>query len=452
MTQFTVNHAGTHKQLQFWHSQKRFRGFIGGLGSGKTRAGTVEVLRQPRGSTGAVVCPTYKMLKDTIIPTIRETAKDLLVSFNKSDMVMEFVHDIKLLLRSSDDPESLRGPNLGFFWMDEPALQTHMTWKIMLGRIRRAPGRAWVTGTPAGRNWLYKVFVVEADEDYELITASSHDNPWLPEHYLKTLDSTYEGAFHKQEVSGEFVEWVEEPAYPGFREDRNCAENLRGQYNEWQPLVVCCDFNHRIMSWPICQIIDGQPRVLAEITKYGQQVPDVVREFRREFPNHRAGVWVYGDATGGQQTATADSAYDQIFDSLESYPSEVVFMVPRKNPPVLDRIRAVNDVLRGTNGYLLTVDDKYCPILKTDFEKVEMNKTGTNVEKIENPGEEKSLLTHSSDALGYWINMEFPVGMSRRAPGAGGESGKPPTKKRPLTPDRDIRNKKTANTGLLLGL
>lgn len=78
--------------MKFWGSKKRFRGFIGGLGSGKTRAGTVEVLRQPSGTTGAVVCPTYKMLKDTIIPTIKEVAGELLVNFNKSDMVMEFAH------------------------------------------------------------------------------------------------------------------------------------------------------------------------------------------------------------------------------------------------------------------------------------------------------------------------------------------------------------------------
>jgi hypothetical protein len=420
--------------------------------SGKTRAGTVEVLRQPPGSTGAVVCPTYKMLKDTIIPTIRETAKDLLVSFNKSDMVMEFIHGITLLLRSSDDPESLRGPNLGFFWMDEPALQTHMTWKIMLGRIRRAPGRAWVTGTPAGRNWLYKVFVLDAGDDYELITASSHDNPWLPKHYLETLDGTYEGAFHKQEVSGEFVEWVEEPAYPGFQENRNCVDDLFSQYNEWLPLVLCCDFNHRIMSWPVCQIIDGQPRVLTEITKHKVLVPDMVVEFRKEFPDHRAGLWIYGDASGGSGSATAASAFDQIFDGLSTYPSDVVFMVPKSNPPVLDRIRAVNDVLRGTNGYLLTIDSKRCKVLKDDFEKVEMNKTGTNVEKIEDPNEEKSLLTHSSDAIGYWLNMEFPVGVTRRNPHEA-EMGADGPRKKQKTPDMYIRKKKkTRNGGLLRGL
>lgn len=437
--------------MEFWNSDKRFRGFVGGLGSGKTRAGTVEVLRQPPNTTGAVVCPTYKMLKDTIVPTIQETARELIASYNKSDMVMEFVNGVKLLLRSSDDPENLRGPNLGFVWLDEPALQTLMTWKIMLGRLRRDPGRAWVTGTPAGRNWLYRVFVLEADDNYQLIHASSHDNPWLPQHYLDSLDKSYEGSFHSQEVKGEFIEWVDEPAYPGFREERNCVSGLRNEYHEWKPLVICCDFNHRIMSWPIGQVIDGQPSVLTEITLHDAQVRDVVRAFRKEFPDHRAGIWVYGDASGGSASATAQSAFDQIFEELQSYPSEIVFMIPKSNPPVLDRLRAVNDVLRGTNGFLMRIDSKYCETLKTDFGKVEMNKTGTNVMKIEDRDDEKAYLTHASDAVGYWINMEFPVGVSRR-PEKDDEKADE-RRRKPNMPDRHTRKTEAAaNGGLLHGL
>jgi len=449
MSRFILNHTGTLKQLQFWHSPRRFRGFIGGLGSGKTRAGTVEVLRQPPNTTGAVVCPTYPMLKDTIVPTIQETAKDLLVSFNKADMVMTFAHDIKLLLRSSDKPETLRGPNLGFFWMDEPAQQTHMTWKIMLGRLRRAPGRAWVTGTPAGRNWLYRVFVTEANENYELIHASSRDNPWLPPEYIEELDRSYEGQFHKQEVEGEFVEWIDQPAYPGFREARNCVEHLREQYNPHLPLIIACDFNRRIMSWPVAQVLDGNPAVITEITRHDAMVHQMVNDFRREFPDHRAGLHIYGDATGGGGTATADSAHDQLFAGLETYPSDITFLIPRSNPAALDRIRAVNDVLRGGNGYLLTIDADHCPILKTDFEKVEMNKTGTNVKKIENPDDEASYLTHSSDGLGYWINMEYPAGVPRQR----SESDEPRPRKKTIYPDTYSRPQpKPPNGGLLRGL
>ena len=437
--------------MAFWNSEKRWRLFLGGLGSGKTRAGTVEVLRQPPNTTGAVICPTFRMLRDTIVPTIKEVAGELLVDYNKSDMTMTFAHGITLLLRSSDDPESLRGPNLGFFWMDEPALQTHMTWKIMLGRIRRDPGRAWCTGTPAGRNWLYKVFVENADENYEISHASSYDNPFLPKYYLDSLDKSYEGSFHKQEVKGEFVEWIDQPAYPGFREDRNCIEGLgESAYREWSPLTLCCDFNRRIMSWAVGQVVDGQPVVLSEITKEDAQVRDVCRAFRREYPSHRAGLWIYGDASGGAETATANSAFDQIYEEFDSYPSDLVLMIPKKNPPPLDRLRAMNDVLRGNGGILFRMDGARAPILKRDFEKCEMNKTGTNMLKIEDREDERSYLTHASEGVGYWINMEFPVGSTR---GPQKEDDVDPRDRKIMTPDRDVRRKRRdSQQGLLHGL
>jgi hypothetical protein len=437
--------------MAFWGAGERFRLFLGGLGSGKTRAGTVEMLRQPPDTTGAVICPTYRMLKDTIIPTIKEVAGELLVEFNKGDMYMVFAHGVKLLLRSSDDPDSLRGPNLSFFWMDEPALQTHMTWKIMLGRLRRDPGRAWCTGTPAGRNWLYKVFVKDADDDYAMFHATSYENPFLPDYYLNSLDKSYEGTFHKQEVHGEFVEWIDEPAYPGFRESRNCAEGLsESAYREWSPLNLCCDFNRRIMSWGVGQVVDGQPVLLNEITKEDAQVRDVCRAFRREYPSHRAGLWIYGDASGGAETATANSAFDQIQEEFESYPSDLVFMIPKKNPPPLDRLRALNDVLRGDGGVLFTMDKDRCPITQRDFEKCEMNKTGTNMLKIEDREDDRSYLTHASEGVGYWINMEFPVG-STRIPSP--EEDKDPRDRKMMTPDRDVRRKRRdPKQGLLHGL
>ncbi len=42
-------HAGTEPQMRFWQSAARWRAFVGGVGSGKTRAGAMEVLRQPAG-------------------------------------------------------------------------------------------------------------------------------------------------------------------------------------------------------------------------------------------------------------------------------------------------------------------------------------------------------------------------------------------------------------------
>jgi cysteine synthase len=47
----------TAPQRRFWLSRARYKLFVGGVGSGKTRAGVVEALRQPPRSVGMVLAP-----------------------------------------------------------------------------------------------------------------------------------------------------------------------------------------------------------------------------------------------------------------------------------------------------------------------------------------------------------------------------------------------------------
>jgi len=125
-------------------------------------------------------------------------------------------------------------------------------------------------------------------------------------------------------------------------------------------------------------------------------------------------------------------------------------MIPKRNPPPLDRLRALNDVLRGTGDLLFTMDKDRCPTLQRDFEKCEMNKIGTNLLKIEDREDERSYLTHASEGVGYWINMEFPVGSTRLPPT---EEDQDPRDRKRMTPDRDVRRqKKDSAGGLLYGL
>lgn len=115
---------GSDPQLEFWRSRAKFRAFIGGVGSGKTKAGVSEILRPEYvGTMGAVIAPTFPMLRDatlrTFLTTCERLAEDqgwqVLKQFHRGDMVAELVGGTRVLFRSADDPERLRGPNLGFF-------------------------------------------------------------------------------------------------------------------------------------------------------------------------------------------------------------------------------------------------------------------------------------------------------------------------------------------------
>jgi hypothetical protein len=405
----TVIHDLTQAQRQFIEAPETFRLFLGGIGSGKTRAGCLEVLNQPAGSQGMVVAPTFPMLRDSTLDTFMRLAVPSLVrDFNRAEMTMTLVNGVRVLWRSADNPDSLRGANLGWVFMDEASLMTEEVFDILLGRLREQPGRLWITTTPKGFNWLYRVFESERRPGYKLVRCSTRGNKFLPDGYIEALEAKYSGAWSKQELEGEWVEWTDSPCYHEMRRERN-VQPTRAEYRPDLPLALCMDFNVRYMSWPYGQVIKGQPVVLGEVTcRRGAAISEMVRLFRNERPDHRGEVWVYGDASGRNRTAqTARSDYDLVMDAFKGYPSRVVVNAPAKNPPPRDRINAVNRILAEPEGRLLI--DPSCAELISDLLQTEWDKTGSREQQYPDPEDDRNVRTHASSALGYWLWREFPV-------------------------------------------
>ncbi len=162
----------------------------------------------PAGSTGMVIAPTFRMLHDSTLATFLELTRagGVLRSFNKSDMNAQLVNGTNILFRSADEPDRLRGVNLGWFVLDEGALCTQETWLILLARLREAPGRAWVCTTPRGFDWLYETFVKNESPDYAVIQSSTRQNVFLPANFVERLQSQYTSQWQRQEIEGEFCE------------------------------------------------------------------------------------------------------------------------------------------------------------------------------------------------------------------------------------------------------
>lgn len=197
----------TDAQADFWADQSKFRAFSGGISSGKTFAGAIEILRQPARSVGMVVAPTFPMIRKASLKTFLELAKPagLIKSFNKADWEMELVNGSTIYWASADNPDSLRGPNLGWFWMDEGAFCSFETWLIMIGRLRRSPGRGWMTTTPQGKkHWLYKELVKPGK--IAVHKASTASNKFVARDFVESLGGHGSTSWQLQELEGEFVD------------------------------------------------------------------------------------------------------------------------------------------------------------------------------------------------------------------------------------------------------
>ena len=198
------------KQRDFVDDVRKYAAFVGGVGSGKTRAGVIKTLvyatRHP-GSLGMVTAPTFPMLRDATLRTILELFPRGQYTFNRTDMRISMANGSDILLRSTDDPEHLRGPNLAYFYMDEAARSSKEAFLILQGRLRQEdmPHQGWLTTTPRGLNWLYTEFAARDRESYNLILCSTRDNPFLPLDFIATLEESYGAEFALQEIEGRFV-------------------------------------------------------------------------------------------------------------------------------------------------------------------------------------------------------------------------------------------------------
>jgi hypothetical protein len=140
-------------------------------------------------------------------------------------------------------------------------------------------------------------------------------------------------------------------------------------------------------------------------------IDQMVQQFRLRYPDHPAGVIVYGDASGrAKSSQTGKSDYELMQLAFSNYPTQFEIRVPRANPPVKDRLNAVNRVLIGKgDAPRVTIDSVGAPELVADLEQVRMNKSGMGIMKSSDPNDPYYYRTHSSDGFGYFITVEFPV-------------------------------------------
>lgn len=159
----------------------------------------------PPGSTICVVAPTYAMLMDATLASFMELYEPFIAHHHKQLLTTMLVNGSKILWRSADRPNRLRGFNASAIWIDEAAYISEEAFKVLLGRLRKAPGRMWLTTTPRGFDWIYKLFT-SGNPDYHLIRASTRTNTFLPQDFVGTLQENYSSALQAQEIEGDFVD------------------------------------------------------------------------------------------------------------------------------------------------------------------------------------------------------------------------------------------------------
>ena len=400
-------------QSRFYDSNARFKGFSGPVGSGKTHALCVQAFklcnRNP-GRTGLIGAPTIPMLRDsTLVSYLRlcdELDSPYSVNRSTNTVTMRWGGS-RILFRSLDAYERLRGTNLAWFGVDELTYVKEEAWLRLEARLRD-PDATDLCGfgvwTPKGFDWVARRFREEPVEGYELIEARPFENRHIlkrtPDFYER-LKASYDENFYQQEALGKYLNLQAGRVYYTFERKEHVGDHA---VDPSEPLLWSWDFNINPMSSVICQRIRDVVYVVDEIVLQTSSTPEVCAEFLERYGEHRAGVKVYGDASGSHSstvTGTSDYQYIRKFFAGRRGLKGVV-RVAASNPSVRDRINLVNARLKNANGERRLFVDRGCRQMIKDLEEVCYKPDSGQIDK-----DRDSKRTHLSDALGYLLWQEI---------------------------------------------
>lgn len=406
-----IEYSPLPSQLRFHQSEARFRGFSGPIGSGKSKALCHEAIKLSylnQGRCGLLGAPTYPMLRDSTQTALLETLESNRIPFTlqKSENVIVMKDTgSKILLRSLEEFERLRGTNLSWFAVDELTYAKEGAWTRLEGRLRD-PGASRLGGfavwTPKGHDWVYERFLKNPPPGYEVVIAKAMENRHVldkvPDYYER-LKHSYDEKFFQQEVMGEYLNATENAVYHAFEREVNVKEI------EIEPslmLMWALDFNVDPMSSLVVQIVGDRVHVLDEIVLSRASTTEACEEFINRHGAHQKGFVVYGDASGSARMTSGDSDYELVKKYLRSVRTAAFrYRIPTKNPPVRDRVATVNARLKNAAGEVNLFVHPKCKELIKDLEEVVYVGGSSLIDKKD------GRRTHLSDALGYLVWQEF---------------------------------------------
>jgi PBSX family phage terminase large subunit len=251
----------------------------GGRGSGKSKGGAFKAMAyqyQYPGALGIVVAPTFDMVRSATMEAVRRVWNEagfiqgedyeLYTSNNRNEMLL--ANGGKILFRSTENPERLRGLDAAWFWMDEGGQSPLAAFNNLTLSIRQQgfPHMGWITTTPVGKNhWLYDVFF----KNNEVDTAVSHTGATFYTFPARTKDNPFGGEelynanidrlggptsmLARQELEGEFI-LMEGLVYPDFTTQYHVVPTTAWPVKKPRYVIAGVDFG---WSAPSAILVEG---------------------------------------------------------------------------------------------------------------------------------------------------------------------------------------------------
>ena len=438
-------------QDDFIYCEDQFAAFVGGLGCGKSLAGSLWMLlgalRYPE-ARHFIFSNTFKQLQSGTMVTFFETCERLGVKYvdrirDKAVYLPEW--GVKIEVWTADDADLFRSLEIDRAWVDEAQEWNVNAYNVLIGRLRGSDHTRRVhpdlklqlrlTANPPHTLdfWLVEKCTTPNEKTGKtpitLFQASTFDNYMLPEAYVNKLREEYDPELGAIELGGQFGDVGRNRIWRMFDRAKHVLTPAQAlernlpplQYNPQLPVGWALDWNVD----PMCSIlfqwvpvdVPGYQRivmyVLDEIRVRHSVVHTVVDEFltreAAKVARHNRQLILYGDATGMTQTNRQTGHSD--FAMLHRILGEKGFLGEKRlrnaNPELRDRFAAGNAKLENYNHQIGVVIHKDCKYLVKDISQTAY-KPGENKQEVVKVAD-GGTTTHLGDAWSYAIEYEFPI-------------------------------------------
>ena len=342
-------------------------GVSAGYGAGKTRAlcaKAVHLAMANQGFIGVVMEPTGPLIRDI------------------------WQSDFDDFLETYDIPYTFRASPLPEYTLHLPGGDTKILGRLRSGNVRQFAAAS----TPEGFRWMWQTFASDdgkGREDRRLIRMRTQDNPHLPPDFIERMQANYDPQLLKAYLDGEFVNLTTGQVYDRFDRVKHVTTQVPDISRE--PLRIGVDFNVGNMS-AVIAIRAGKSLYVVDEVSGAHDTDALAQKIKAHYPDHK--IYIYPDASGGNRSTNATQTDIAI---LESY--GMSNQSPKANPPVRDRVAAVQALLENGKGEVRLKIAASCVKMIEGLELQSYTEKG-------DPDKDAGY-DHMNDALGYLIWREF---------------------------------------------
>lgn len=384
--------------------------------------------RKYPGCRGLVGASTFTLLEKTTMIKYFEHLenlgykKNVHYKYNATKHLLKFRNGSEIWFMNVDDPENFKSMDVHWIEIEEASQVSRASIDGLIARLRNTYRRPnWKdfkyrlfghTNPEPAKGWIWELFVEQKEENKRLIIAPTTNNKYLPEHYVKQLESQYDPEYFRINVLGEFGDYNSGLVVKGFSD-----ENIKDlQYCQDLPVHITCDFNVDPMMWCIAHIDDENVYYFDEIVMENATTEMCINEFIQRYPNKKQEIVINGDASGdNRSTQSQFTNYATMRKVLRGNGYENFrFELRHYNPPILNRIASFNARVKTNDGKRhLFIDKKKCRWLLYNIYNLKF-KEGTSI--VDGPSiyqlktdRSKKFLLHIYDAASYLTEYYWSI-------------------------------------------